>query len=189
LNAKYMLYVYVGCLDDLKKCLGETGVDGVMTSEALLENPALFCELENLPNQKVPSQIEIAKEYLELAQKYKTTPKMKRAHLFKMLHGTLKVHTDIRAKLGRAPADEFPNLIAELESLHAAMELRPDNENRNESQVGPKCSHKLCQPFRENGSWYVRHRDRNKKMIAEREEKKRKSIMATTSPQKAFKHI
>eukprot|EP00330_Aristerostoma_sp_ATCC50986_P008751 CAMPEP_0114587310 /NCGR_PEP_ID=MMETSP0125-20121206/10300_1 /TAXON_ID=485358 ORGANISM="Aristerostoma sp., Strain ATCC 50986" /NCGR_SAMPLE_ID=MMETSP0125 /ASSEMBLY_ACC=CAM_ASM_000245 /LENGTH=46 /DNA_ID= /DNA_START= /DNA_END= /DNA_ORIENTATION= len=40
-----------------------TGVDGVMSSESLLENPALF-------SGKVHDQDELALEYLELAKKY-----------------------------------------------------------------------------------------------------------------------
>ena len=32
----------IECLDDIHRCIIETGADGVMTSEAILENPALF---------------------------------------------------------------------------------------------------------------------------------------------------
>lgn len=33
----------IACLDDIERCIRETGVQGVMVGEAILENPALFC--------------------------------------------------------------------------------------------------------------------------------------------------
>lgn len=49
----------IECVDDVYRCIEETGVDAVMTSEAILENPALFT------NSIEPSSL-IKKTQLEL---------------------------------------------------------------------------------------------------------------------------
>jgi len=80
----------ISCLEDVMECMKVTGADGVMSSEAILENPGLFWQpSSSLPS---PSQVIVASEYLELAQKY-PPPNLKfiRAHVFKMLHGDLQV--------------------------------------------------------------------------------------------------
>lgn len=46
--------------EDIEKCLKATGCDGVMSGEAVLENPRLF-------NNEIPDLDEVAMEYLELA--------------------------------------------------------------------------------------------------------------------------
>jgi tRNA-dihydrouridine synthase 1 len=68
----------------VQRCLKETGVDGVMSSEALLENPALFSgEIHDLDV--------MAKEYLDLWEKYDNyNDKFIKPHLFKMLHEGLR---------------------------------------------------------------------------------------------------
>lgn len=45
---------------DVERCLEETGCDGVMSSEALLENPALFCG-------EVQDMDDLALEYIEFS--------------------------------------------------------------------------------------------------------------------------
>mmetsp|Transcript_32974 Transcript_32974/g.37419 ORF Transcript_32974/g.37419 Transcript_32974/m.37419 type:complete len:362 (-) Transcript_32974:18-1103(-) len=78
--------------EDVQRCLEYTKCDGVMSSEALLENPALFsgqiCDLN-----------ELAIEYLELAKEHSAELKAIKAHLFKMLYQGLKSHHDLREKL------------------------------------------------------------------------------------------
>jgi len=49
--------------DDVEYVIRETGVDGVMSSECVLENPALFTGM-------VPDLDEIAEEYLQMVEQY-----------------------------------------------------------------------------------------------------------------------
>lgn len=60
-------------------CLEYTGVDGVMSAESLLENPALFSgEIYDLDD--------IALDYLDFAEKYPTPHYFVKSHIFKFLH-------------------------------------------------------------------------------------------------------
>ena len=70
--------------EDMIRCLEYTGVDGVMSSESLLENPALF-------SGKIYDLDDLALEYLDLCKIYETDLSCMRAHLFKMLHTGLQV--------------------------------------------------------------------------------------------------
>jgi tRNA-dihydrouridine synthase 1 len=76
------------CYEDVVGCLEYTGVDGVMSSESLLENPALF-------SGKIYDLDDIALEYLEICKKYPTDPAYIRAHLFKMLFTGLMVRVRV----------------------------------------------------------------------------------------------
>ena len=46
----------------------ETGVDGVMSSEAILENPGLYSG--NTIEERYCGQTELARNYLELCERY-----------------------------------------------------------------------------------------------------------------------
>lgn len=74
------IYTY----EDAIKCLEYTGVDGVMSSESLLENPALF-------SGKIYDLDDLALEYLEICKQTKTDGGYIRPHLFKMLYKGLMV--------------------------------------------------------------------------------------------------
>lgn len=70
--------------EDVERCMEYTGVDGVMSAESILENPALFSgKLYNLD--------ELALEYIELTKQYPTKTTFIKQHLFKMLHTGLQV--------------------------------------------------------------------------------------------------
>lgn len=103
--------------EDVERCLKETGVDGVMSAESLLENPALF-------SGKVHDLDDLAIEYIELWKKYDhQTPKYLKPHLFKMLHKGLMDHVDLREKLGAAKGpDECAKVAFELKERRKEVE-------------------------------------------------------------------
>ncbi|KFM61139.1 tRNA-dihydrouridine(16/17) synthase [NAD(P)(+)]-like protein, partial [Stegodyphus mimosarum] len=75
--------------DDIKNCLEYTGADAVMSAEGLLHNPALFTG-EN------PPVWEIVDEYLKLAERYSTSIRCVRCHLFKILYLCLHQDDNVR---------------------------------------------------------------------------------------------
>ena len=81
---------------DVDRCLAETNVDGVMSAEALLENPALF-------SGKVVDLDGLALEYLSLAEQHPgADDSCIRAHMFKLMFTGLSQHIDLRERLTKA---------------------------------------------------------------------------------------
>ena len=84
---------------DVQTALKNTGCDGVMSSESILEYPALF------DPSKVYDMDELALEYLQFYKDYpgEANPKILRCHLHKFLHSGFTVHgfTDLRDKLNK----------------------------------------------------------------------------------------
>eukprot|EP00931_Biecheleriopsis_adriatica_P048187 TRINITY_DN27840_c0_g1_i1.p1 TRINITY_DN27840_c0_g1~~TRINITY_DN27840_c0_g1_i1.p1 ORF type:complete len:472 (+),score=97.01 TRINITY_DN27840_c0_g1_i1:47-1462(+) len=134
---------------DIDDILATTGADGVMSSEAVLENPALFCNNLDADGMYI-DQDRLAREYLDLADLHlaesggskKKCPSCVKAHLFKLLHAGLRQHTDLRARLGDATT------LAEHRGV--ALELA----ERGWSQ--PMLNHSTR--YRPELSWYFRHR-------------------------------
>jgi len=60
-------------LDDVRACLAETGADGVMSSEAILEYPPLYSDTETAAVQfkrTGPGRLQLAREYLEHCREF-----------------------------------------------------------------------------------------------------------------------
>eukprot|EP01034_Spumella_vulgaris_P021335 gene21335-27365_t len=81
-------------LDDVYKCIAATGCDGVMSSEAILENPALFSQ--SLTRSGVyKNQIDLTEDYLHYAEQYPVWHmKCIRSHVMKMLYRYIAKHPD-----------------------------------------------------------------------------------------------
>ena len=93
-------------VQDLERCFAATGADAVMSSEALLEDPALFDPnlpaLHSLNNAAIAHrQLSLAGEFLRLSMEHPPTVGVSpaRGHLFKMLYRLLACHPDLRTEL------------------------------------------------------------------------------------------
>ncbi|RHY35410.1 hypothetical protein DYB32_000129 [Aphanomyces invadans] len=117
--------------DDVVRCMLETGVNGVMSSEGILERPALFA------NDRDKHGVPI-RQYLQLAKTFPPPEKFLRAHLFKILFQELKVHTDLREQIGLAQTHDV------LWAITKELKARLDAAAPVPSSV--------------EGSWYRRHR-------------------------------
>jgi len=150
---------------DVDKCLQHTGASAVMSSESLLENPALFAtsglyaqdDVDMTPEQLFHRQIDLAEEYLDLATIYPPVPgslgkmggsfNVVRSHVFKILYRYLEEHHDLRNKL----ADGATLCIPDVREI--LVELR----GRYGQFTGSEWTE--CKSSKVGSSWYRRHRD------------------------------
>jgi tRNA-dihydrouridine synthase 1 len=115
--------------EDIDRCLAETGVDGVMSAEGNLYNPAIF-ETSKDWDKRFPRVDVVGKEYIEIIRQEilphlplqellgqeptkRTRKKMNeilkdssltaiKSHLFKLWHVLLHQHTEVRDMVARA---------------------------------------------------------------------------------------
>ena len=98
--------------NDIERCLSYTGCDGVMSSEAILENPTLFCGNDSI------TMIDLTLEYLEYAEKYRAPWSSIRGHCMKMLHRYFAVHIDIRDQISTTKTiDDIVAIIMDLKKI------------------------------------------------------------------------
>lgn len=136
--------------EDIEKCLAATQADGVMSSEGLLENPALFAASNNSPGNDI-SFLELAKQYLDCAEQYPpASEKIIRAHLFKILFQDLRVHSDLRESL--ADAKSRKDMISIVDQLEERL------ENAKKDPSLPQVV------YAAETSWYRRHRQGQAKL-------------------------
>lgn len=131
--------------DDVEECLRITNVDGVMSSESVLEYPPIFYKVPQTPVRTV-GRYQLAKEYIELAKMYPPEKggqgsglKCIRTHIHRILHKDFQDDTDLRQKVVCYPT---------LESLEEILDLCLEKHERDNHTVE---SEKL--------SWYRRHQD------------------------------
>ncbi|KAJ2501366.1 tRNA dihydrouridine synthase [Coemansia sp. RSA 1972] len=131
--------------EDIQRCIDATGVEGVMSAETNLYNPALF-------SGKVLPSWQLAEEYLEICRTVSTKASYIRAHLFKLFRYSLPIHTDLRQQLVVAHSvEEFSMVVAELKirlTEEAAKATPPFDANNVEiDEFGyRKYPHWICQP-------------------------------------------
>ncbi|XP_014863130.1 PREDICTED: tRNA-dihydrouridine(16/17) synthase [NAD(P)(+)]-like [Poecilia mexicana] len=124
-------------LSDVERCIQETGVQGVMSAEGNLHNPALF-------EGRSPPVWEMAEEYLEVVKQYPPCSlSYIRAHLFKLWHHTLQIHQDLREELAK---------VKTLEGLaHVSAQLKQRCQEEisggDEKDGGLPLPHWICQPY------------------------------------------
>ncbi|KAG1842232.1 dihydrouridine synthase-domain-containing protein [Suillus subalutaceus] len=103
--------------EDVEKCLEETGVDGVMSAEGQLYNPALFAPAspEN-PSSTLtgahPPHADLALDAVK-------------GHLFKIMHPALSRETDLRERLGRIRGS---NVVEEYIEIAKEMKERMERD-------------------------------------------------------------
>ncbi|KAI8141486.1 dihydrouridine synthase-domain-containing protein [Fennellomyces sp. T-0311] len=133
---------------DFKRCLDYTGVDGVMTAEGSLYNPAIFSDRE-MP----PFTWEMAQEYLEIVRDL--NPALRggiiKGHLFKIMHPSLPHHKDLRERLGKATQwQQYYDVIMELKDrLEADREKMGEEDFMGQPDENGirKYAHWRCQPY------------------------------------------
>jgi len=100
----------IGTFEDVERALELTGCDGVMSSEAILEYPALY------DPSKIYDMDELMSEYIDLYEQYPGEADLKtlRSHMFKFLHSGFSKHTDIRDLLNKSKGFEPIREVAAL---------------------------------------------------------------------------
>ncbi|XP_058080264.1 uncharacterized protein LOC131228547 [Magnolia sinica] len=95
-------------MDDVHSCLEETGAEGVLSAESLLENPALFAGYRTAEWGEVEKgsskdggldQADLVVEYLKLCEKHPVPWRMIRSHVHKMLGEWFRLHPHVREEL------------------------------------------------------------------------------------------
>ena len=155
----------IECGSDVQKCLDHTGASAVMSSESLLENPALFAtsgpyavdDTELSPRQLFERQLNLVDEYLDLSELYPPVPgslgkvggsyNVVRSHAFKIIYRYLEERPEIRTKLADNSVVSISATRQILKELRASYEELSDSEWRD------------CKSGKMGSSWYRRHRE------------------------------
>ena len=145
----------ISCYDDSLRCLQETGVDGVMSSEALLENPKLFSKEgdEKFREDYINAQIATAREYIDILTAQvspRTLYSVTRGHLFKMLYRFVDApnNKDLREALALGDFDEMVGIVDRIEER-----LNGEEDCERAQSKGLLGAH----------TWYMRHRSEDSK--------------------------
>lgn len=84
----------VRTIQDAESAIAYTGAEGVMSAFALLDYPATFSKL-------TPSRMQLAREYLHIAETHNTPLRMVRLHLFKLFRSRLDANMDLNETIAK----------------------------------------------------------------------------------------
>lgn len=146
--------------EDVARCIAATGVDGVMSAEGNLHNPAVF-QTSSDWNKRFPRVDVVAREYLGIIREHvlphldlvesvgkKTKRQMEialmdpsltpiKSHLFKLWHVLLPRHTRIRDLLARSAPRIGEDVLAQFEAVLKEVEkVVADELKANPERIG-----------------------------------------------------
>uniref|UniRef100_A0A1Q3F214 tRNA-dihydrouridine(16/17) synthase [NAD(P)(+)]-like n=1 Tax=Culex tarsalis TaxID=7177 RepID=A0A1Q3F214_CULTA len=144
-------------IEDVHRCIEETGVNGVMTAEGNLFNPFLFEGIN-------PTSWTVALEYLDIVEKYPAPISYIRGHLFKILHHlmNLKSNGPLREQMAISHSvADFRAIVKQLEAkyepFHEGRQRWTGEETTSEQQPSSDATDQptynlslppwLCQPY------------------------------------------
>jgi tRNA-dihydrouridine synthase 1 len=139
---------------DAIRCMEYTGADGVMSSEALLENPKLFASSGLQQGDSIQRQFDSARELTQHFHLYNADYEnfnQLRGHLFKILHRYLDApkNVDLRNELAECDVQEIEQVVDKLELRYTSTSnsYRDDHEQEllEKGLLSDHC-------------WYYRHR-------------------------------
>ncbi|CAJ0637493.1 11916_t:CDS:2 [Entrophospora sp. SA101] len=128
--------------EDIQNCIDITGVDGIMSAEGNLYNPAIFAGIN-------PPVWQMSAEYLEICKTISTRLTCIRGHLFKIYKPALPFHVDLREKLGKANSfEEICSISEELNKrlMKTAAENDENIDIRKDENGYKTFPHWICQP-------------------------------------------
>jgi len=130
--------------EDVERCLQFTGVDGVMSAEGHLHNPAVFLDPTASFEDKYPRIDWVAKEYLEIVRELNDPCSniALKTHLFALFRVAFEVHKDLRNLLGASRTYEESMKVIGILEERIDKEIQKTREN--ESGIVPWYR---CQPY------------------------------------------
>lgn len=157
-------------LQDVEECMVYTGVDGVMTAEGNLSNPALF-------SGKHFPVWEMSDEYMALVDKHPCLLSYVRGHLFRLWRTILDRNKDMRDKLGTAKS------IQEMKEICQTLKDRTLKDIEKNGEPGSDViPYWKCQPYIRTNSGVKRTLDEMKE-----EEERAKEVVKLRQMKKALK--
>ncbi|KAJ3268760.1 tRNA-dihydrouridine(16/17) synthase [NAD(P)(+)]-like protein [Terramyces sp. JEL0728] len=158
--------------EDIEKCVQDTGVDGIMSAEGSLYNPAIFQPVQY-------SSWYLAEEYLDVIKQYPYSADFAqaKAHLFKIFHAALPIYIEMRGKL------------ATVRSMDEVIEFTKEMKERLVNDYGSEHIFKGeyttdDRGVRELPVWVVQPYIRKPLPVQNKEEQKRKTEVQPPSKKK-----
>lgn len=127
-------------LRDVERCLEYTKVDGVMSAEGALYNPALF-------TGRQPPAWEMVDEYLSYAYKYRPPLGYIRGHLFRLWHHCLCKHDHLRTPMGLAKTYESLIAVSEQIKKIVMQDAERDKSEGRDCEEPGSLPYWRCQPY------------------------------------------